>query len=217
MRRLATFLVFGLLLSACSTTGNAANTSKRRVAKKVTTTRRGIPIKGAVPSRPVASKPVPTVVTIVPVEQAAAARAAAPWADYGTIRFTLTQVDGSEKEFCALLADTPAAQARGLMQRTDLGGYDAMLFTWDNDTSGGFWMRTVPIWLSIAWFDKVGSLVTKLDMAPCGDREDCPNYVPTGPYRVAMETLRGGLEPLGVSKTSRLLIGGACRTLPKSA
>ena len=43
------------------------------------------------------------------------------------------------------------------------------------------------------------------------DSADCPVYSPTGPYRVAMETLRGGLEPLGVSPSSILQVGGACR------
>lgn len=232
------------MATSCAGSGNAAVTTTKKSTRKTTVPKTTIPrktvAKTTVPKKAAttapttaprkttaapttlaspttAPLPAPTVVAIVPSTQLANARAAAPWADYATVKFTVTQADGTTKEFCALLADTPSAQARGLMQRTDLGGYDAMLFTWPSDTSGGFWMRTVPIWLSIAWFNAVGKVVTQLDMAPCGDRDDCPTYSPAGPYRVAMETLRGGLEPLGVSATSRLQVGGACLLLPKPA
>ena len=151
------------------------------------------------------------VVTVVPSSLVASARARAPFEQFGEVRFVITNAQGKDVEYCALLADTPENQQRGLMGRRDLGAYDAMLFTWPFDVSGGFWMRTVPIWLSIAWWDRSGRVVTQLDMAPCGDSADCPVYTPTGPYRVAMETLRGGLEPLGVSSASMLQVGGACR------
>jgi hypothetical protein len=47
-------------------------------------------------------------------------------------------------------------------------------------------------------------------MAPCGDRDDCPLYGPNHSYRYAIETLEGGLTPLGVRPDARLELLGAC-------
>ncbi len=218
-------VLLGALMTGCTGASNAASrttirartTIKARSTKPPTTmarvtSRARTTTKAASPTRtPGAVSSTTRVVTVVPSSLVAAVRAKAPFEQYGEVRFVITNAQGKDEEFCALLADTPENQMRGLMGRSDLGGYDAMLFTWPVDVNGGFWMRTVPIWLSIAWWDNRGRLVTALDMAPCGDSSDCPIYNPTGSYRVAMETLRGGLEPLGVSPTALLQVGGACR------
>ncbi len=199
-------------VSGCS--GGAA-IGKTTTRKKVATTRRSATTKSPV-TKPPATKPAPTtVVAVVPTANIpatiASVKARAPFAQFGEVRFTIRNAAGKDEEFCALLADTPQNQERGLMGQTDLAGYDAMLFTWSADTTSGFWMRTVPIWLSIAWWDATGKFVNSVDMAPCGDSADCPSYFATRPYRVAMETLRGGLVPLGIKPESVLTIGGTCR------
>ena len=96
------------------------------------------------------------------------------------------------------------------MGRRDLSGYDAMVFRFDVDGTGGFYMRNVPVGLSIAWFTAEGRFVSSTDMAPCPDREGCPTYVPAGPYRIAVEVLEGGLGRLGIGEGSVLTVGGAC-------
>jgi uncharacterized protein len=114
-------------------------------------------------------------------------------------------VEPGGREWCALFAHTEAARERGLMGQTDLRGFDGMLFQFDADTTTGFWMRSTPLPLSIAWFTADGAVVSQTDMAPCGDRADCPTYPPAGPYRYALEVARGGLARLGIGPGSRLL------------
>lgn len=132
---------------------------------------------------------------------------------FGEIAFQVSPDGGalpSSAQLCALLAADDTQRAQGLMGRRDLAGFDAMIFRFDQDVTSAFHMRTVPVPLSIAWFDADGAFVSSTDMAPCEDRPDCPEYAATGPYRYAVEVLQGGLEPLGIGPGSRLKLGGAC-------
>ncbi|MEO7836203.1 MAG: DUF192 domain-containing protein [Acidimicrobiales bacterium] len=134
--------------------------------------------------------------------------------EFGKVAFRVTPGSGAAlpatTERCALLADTEQQHQRGLMGRSDLGGFDAMVFRFVGDTSGAFFMRNVPIALSIAWFDAGGRLVSTADMVPCPDEEGCPQYPPAGPYRFAVEVEKGGLGRLGIAKDSVLRLGGDC-------
>jgi uncharacterized membrane protein (UPF0127 family) len=107
---------------------------------------------------------------------------------------------GSFLEWCLLLAANDAQRARGLMQVTDpkLGGYDGMLFHYHDDVSENFWMRNTPMPLSIAYVSAGGTIVSTADMAPCADRDDCPDYPPAGPYRFSIEVPQGRLPALGI-------------------
>ncbi|PLS76680.1 MAG: hypothetical protein CYG61_01210 [Actinobacteria bacterium] len=134
--------------------------------------------------------------------------------EFGEIAFRVTPRPGSglsaTSEGCALLAETERQHQKGLMGRRDLGGYDAMVFRFAADQSGSFFMRNVPIPLSIAWFDARGRLVSTAEMEPCPDQEGCPQYAPAGPYRFALEVERGGLGRLGIDDDSVLSVGGDC-------
>ena len=124
---------------------------------------------------------------------------------------SITAPDGTVTGCCLLVATTDEQRQRGLMEVTDLGGYQGMVFVWDHDTQGGFWMRNTPTPLSIAWFDAEGRFVSTTDMAPCSaTADDCPTYPPSGPYRFAVEVFEGDLEALGVGPGSRLTLGGPC-------
>ena len=112
---------------------------------------------------------------------------------------TLLRVLPAALEWCVWLADTPQLRQRGLMEVTDLGdGKAGMLFAFEAPNAGRFWMRNTPMPLSIAFLADDGSLVSTADMAPCGDRDDCPTYGAAGPYAWALEVPRGGLARLGV-------------------
>ncbi len=111
---------------------------------------------------------------------------------------------------CALLAQTAAQQSRGLMNRTDIGGYDGMLFDFASETNGSFWMKDTPLPLSIAFFDGTGRFVSTTDMAPCIHMPTCPTYSATGPYRWALEVPQGALPRLGVGAGTRLVTTGPC-------
>ncbi len=108
---------------------------------------------------------------------------------------------------CALLAETVQQQNQGLMGRTDLGGYDGMLFAFESDTSAEFFMKDTLIPLSIAWFDVQGRFIDATDMDPCGDQPVCPTYGPDASYRYALEVIEGDLPRLGIGPGTRLLLG----------
>ena len=78
------------------------------------------------------------------------------------------------------------------MNVTKLGDLDGMLFTFDADTSGGFWMKDTLLPLDIAFFDSEGGFVDGFVMEPC-DTDDCPTYFPGGPYRYALEMVEGDM------------------------
>lgn len=131
---------------------------------------------------------------------------------FGEISFRI-QPSGSAPattELCALLAATTEQRARGLMEVRDLRGYAGMIFRFPQDTTSGFFMRNTPMPLSIAWFAADGRFVSSADMDPCEDREGCPTYAPSGPYRYALEVPRGHLQRLGARQGSVLQLGGRC-------
>ncbi len=131
-----------------------------------------------------------------------------PFGGLREVAFRIASLPAFER--CALLAETAAQRQRGLMERTDLGGYDGMLFVFESDVEGGFWMKDTPMPLSIAWFDSAGRLVSTADMEPCLGRSSCPSYAPSGPYRYALEVPQGGLAALGVGPGAVLSVGGPC-------
>jgi len=107
---------------------------------------------------------------------------------------------------CALLAATAKQQNQGLMNRTDLGGYDGMLFRFDGDTSVGFYMKDTLIPLSIAWFDADGRFVSATDMPPC-ETSECPTFAPGRQYRYALEVPEGNLPGLSIGPGTRIILG----------
>jgi uncharacterized membrane protein (UPF0127 family) len=128
-----------------------------------------------------------------------------PLAGFGEVAVTVAGPgDDGESDFCLLLAETSEQRQRGLMEVTDpdLGGYDGMLFRFDDEVEIGFWMMNTPMPLTVAYIGADGSLVSTADMEPCVDEDDqaagCPSYPPDGPYRWAVEVTQGGLDELGL-------------------
>jgi uncharacterized membrane protein (UPF0127 family) len=112
--------------------------------------------------------------------------------------------------WCLLAALDPQQRARGLMEVTDLQGYDGMAFVYPQDSQSAFYMRNTPMPLSIAWIAADGSVVSTADMVPCEDREGCPTYPPAGPYRMAIEVPQGRLDDLGIVPGATVRRAGAC-------
>lgn len=112
---------------------------------------------------------------------------------------------------CALLAKTPVARQEGMQGKSSLLGYDAMIFTFDADTTVPFVNHFVPIDLSIGWYDARGRLVDHTDMEACPSGENCPLYASKEPFRYAVETPAGGLAALGLTGAGATLhVGGGC-------
>lgn len=116
-------------------------------------------------------------------------------------------------EFCALLAATDAQRRTGMMDRTDFGGFDGMVFAYPRQIEPArvfFHNRRVPIPLSVAWFDANGKYVSSVDMEPCEDRDDCPTFRALSSWQFALEVPKAGLARLGVGPGATLKVGAAC-------
>ncbi len=148
---------------------------------------------------------------------------------YREVRFTVTAPKSSgaksaktKKVFegCAMLALNAVEHAQGMMRRTNFAGYDAMIFHFDAPSNGGFWMKTVPMDLSIAWTDAKGAVVATAFMKREGNCENCPIYSPNATYRTAVEVPPNGLARVGLDRVgegSVLAYGGRCTKSPKPA
>ncbi len=149
-----------------------------------------------------------------PADPSLESRARVPGFEEVAFRIRPAPASGRDeaREMCALLAESSEQHARGLMGRRDLAGYDGMVFRFPRDQSGPFYMRNVPVPLSVAWFDSAGRFVSSAEMAPCGDQDDCPRYFSSRPYRFALEVPGGGLEGVGVGPGAELIVGGNCRS-----
>ena len=129
---------------------------------------------------------------------------------FAQVGFRVDPPSGAAARHCALLADTEATRSLGLMNRTDLAGYDGMVFRFQKDTQAQFHMQNTLIPLSIAFFDASGTFVSALDMLPCIQGTDCERYAATGAYRTAIEVPQGGLPNLGIGPGSSINVGGPC-------
>ena len=112
--------------------------------------------------------------------------------------FALATIRLNESDLLVAVADTSELRRQGLMGIEDLGDLDGMLFVFDRDSSGGFWMKDTLLPLDIAFFDVAGGFVDGFAMEPCTTAQ-CPTYRPNGEYRYALEVPEGNMpEPTGV-------------------
>lgn len=115
---------------------------------------------------------------------------------------TVTIDSGSEEvEVRVEIADSPAEQAKGLMDRTALAEDRGMLFVFPDEEVRSFWMKNTLIPLSIAYMDSEGRIVDIQDMKPLDDEE--PHYVSAEPARYALEVNKGYFEEHGVEVGDR--------------
>ncbi|MGZ4681673.1 MAG: DUF192 domain-containing protein [Acidimicrobiales bacterium] len=134
---------------------------------------------------------------------------------FRAVTVTIRTADGRTVTRCLLVADSEALREQGLMGVTDehLSGYDGMLFVFDADSTGGFWMKDTLIPLSIAFVDQQGAVVGVADMVPCpSGTKNCPVTKPDAAYRYAVEVRSGALDEVGLTEGSSLdpTLGPAC-------
>ena len=101
------------------------------------------------------------------------------------------------------LADTPEKRSHGLRARTDMGGFDGMVFEFPDVLPGPglidhtklrFTMSGVKFPLTIGFYDESGLRVDAVDMETCpGTEGSCPSYGSQGGFRTAIETPKGKL------------------------
>jgi uncharacterized membrane protein (UPF0127 family) len=103
------------------------------------------------------------------------------------------------------VADSQDERETGLMNRESLAEDAGMIFIFDEDSSGGFWMKNTLIPLSIAFADAGGTIVRILDMEPC-EADPCAVYEPGVFYRSALEVNQGAFSEWGVAEGDRLTL-----------
>ena len=107
----------------------------------------------------------------------------APAGEARSVATTQLRLDGIA--FRPELATTPEQRAFGLMQRRKAPA-DGMLFVFQTDTNGSFWMKDTLVPLTIVFFDRRGRQVRRLSMKPCKN-DPCAIYSPRRIYRFALE------------------------------
>lgn len=131
-----------------------------------------------------------------------------PLEGYGEIAYRVNRTAQATR--CAILAESAMQQSRGLSGRSDLAGYDGMMFVFASDVTTGIPTRSTGLALSTAFFDLGGRFVSATDTEPCDDRPDCPAPSPTGAYRYALQVAKGALPSLGIEPGATLSVGGPC-------
>lgn len=117
--------------------------------------------------------------------------AAAPTGEASAVATTQLRLDGVA--FRPELARTPEQRALGLMQRRKAPA-DGMLFVFESDTDGSFWMKDTLVPLTIVFFDRRGRQVRRLSMKPCKN-DPCAIYSPRRTYRFALELPANDARP----------------------
>ena len=115
------------------------------------------------------------------------------------------ETDAGEVEVAVEVADDDQERELGLMNRESLPADAGMLFVFEEDSSGGFWMKNTLIPLSIAFADSGGTILRILDMEPC-EADPCEIYDPGVFYMSALEVNRGAFDRLGVEEGDRLTL-----------
>jgi uncharacterized protein len=110
---------------------------------------------------------------------------------------------GRELAVAVKVAETPGQRARGLMHVPVLPDGVGMLFVFERNWSGGFWMKDTLVPLDIAFVDTDGVIVAVDTMTPCAD-DPCPVYDPGVAYTAALEVPAGWLEANDVGPGDRL-------------
>jgi uncharacterized protein len=99
------------------------------------------------------------------------------------------------------LAVRPAEMQRGLMQRTDLGAHDGMIFIYEKPQQMHFWMRNTPTPLDIGFFNAHGVLVEVYPLHPFDEK----TVSSRGTHlQYALETNQGWFRAHGVKPGAQL-------------
>jgi uncharacterized protein len=121
-------------------------------------------------------------------------------------------IDGAESGPVLLqgeVADTDESRAYGLTGRRSIPDDYGMAFILFEEQDCCFWMRDTLVPLSVAFFDREGTIVDIEDMEPCPSDvpdDECPLYGSDEPYIGALEVKQGLFEEWGVTEGDRIRI-----------
>jgi uncharacterized membrane protein (UPF0127 family) len=106
--------------------------------------------------------------------------AAAQSNDSGLPVLNFTNSGGTKVPLVVEVANDAGEMSCGLMHRTELPDDQGMIFVYEQDADGGFWMRNTLLPLSIAYTAADGRIVDILDMAPVPAPGNTPFRLPNG-------------------------------------
>lgn len=100
------------------------------------------------------------------------------------------------------LANTSEQRRKGLMNRDSLCEECGMLFVYEQNTTGGFWMKDTTIPLSIAFISENGTIIDIQQMEP----ETLDTHNPGVPYRYALEVNQGFYDEKSINEGDMIYI-----------
>ncbi|MFB0612760.1 DUF192 domain-containing protein [Aurantiacibacter poecillastricola] len=107
----------------------------------------------------------------------------------------VTVTSGEETyTFLSEVADTPEAQARGLMFRTEMGPDEGMIFPYEPAQSLSFWMRNTVLPLDIIFIGPDGRILNIAEGVPYNEE----SVHSDGPAIAVLELNRGRAQELGI-------------------
>jgi uncharacterized membrane protein (UPF0127 family) len=112
---------------------------------------------------------------------------------------------GEEVAVTVEVADSENERQVGLMNRESLPDDAGMIFLFEEELTGGFWMKNTLIPLSIAFADGDGTILRILDMEPC-EADPCEIYDPGVTYSSALEVNQGAFASWGVEEGDLLTL-----------
>lgn len=105
-----------------------------------------------------------------------------------TIIDVTVKVDGKAIIFASELADTPQAQQKGLMFRTELGDLEGMIFPSETPEMRSFWMKNTPLPLDIIYIGPDQRILNIAANTTPYSTESIPSAGPA----IAVFEIRGG-------------------------
>lgn len=126
-------------------------------------------------------------------EPTSAAPSTHPESGLAIIPVTVTTGTGTHS-FMSEVADTPQAQARGLMFRTEMGADEGMIFPYDTPQQLGFWMRNTVLPLDIVFIGPDNRILNIAEGVPYSET----SVYSDGPAKAVLELNRGRAAELGI-------------------
>ncbi len=108
---------------------------------------------------------------------------------------------GTRIPFKVELADTPEAQARGLMFRDALGDFEGMIFPSDTPEVRSFWMKNTPLSLDIIFIGADGRII---NIAANTEPYSLASVTSKGPAGAVLELRAGRAKALGIVPGDRV-------------
>lgn len=123
--------------------------------------------------------------------------------DWDAVIVTISRADGDDVRVDARVAATDERRQRGLMHVPEVPDGAGMLFVYEHERTGAFWMKNTLVPLDIAFTGMDGDIRAILTMEPC-EADPCPTYDPEVEFAAALEVPAGWFADNGVAAGDEL-------------